>query len=257
MTSIGQRLQITLGACLLLAVGVLWFAGARLLEAVVRELVAERLARDAETLLAGLRFDADGAPRWERVDPAFEHAFSGRYFVLRTSGGVAYDSRSWWDEQPPASSVTVGEICLRQLPGPQGQRLLARGAGYRKRDRDFTLTVLEDLAAADRYRACLSWSIAGFALGSMLLVALAQQAVLRASLRPLERVRAELGALKAGRAEQLSEQVPVEILPLVREVNRLLSSLARRHRPAVTSRENCSPICVRHYDRCTAIGRSS
>ncbi len=65
-------------------------------------------------------------------------------------------------------------------------------------------------------------------MGAAIVFGLTQHAVLRVSFRPLARIRDAVAALGAGTTKRLSEDVPEEVLPLVREVNRLLQTLARR-----------------------------
>jgi signal transduction histidine kinase len=61
----------------------------------------------------------------------------------------------------------------------------------------------------------------------MLLVVL-QVMIVRLALRALQPVVADVSRLERGEITQLREQVPIEVLPLVREINRLLALLARR-----------------------------
>jgi signal transduction histidine kinase len=55
-----------------------------------------------------------------------------------------------------------------------------------------------------------------------------QVGIVRFALAPLHRVQQDVGRLERGETEQLSDRVPAEVLPLVREVNRLLALQARR-----------------------------
>ncbi|GJE19053.1 ATP-binding protein [Methylobacterium marchantiae] len=61
-------------------------------------------------------------------------------------------------------------------------------------------------------------------LGLCLVVGLVAQ--VRLGLRPLERLRRDLGEIRAGKRAQVPEKQPAEIRPLVREVNALLSQNA-------------------------------
>ncbi len=55
-----------------------------------------------------------------------------------------------------------------------------------------------------------------------------QVIIVRLALAPLRGVQADVGRLERGEIRQLSQRVPTEVLPLVREVNRLLDLLTRR-----------------------------
>lgn len=227
MRSLKARLQLALGACLLAFALLLWFAGSRLLEALATDLIATRLADDTEALLAALDFDASGAPQLSTGDPIFQQPFSGHYYALLIGDGVL-TSRSLWDGELAISPLPPGTVELLHRTGPQQQRLLVRTGGYRKGDQRFTLAVAADLAPVDSHRRRLGFAVVAFALGAAIVFGLTQHAVLRVSFRPLARIRDSVAALEAGTTERLSEDVPQEVLPLVREVNRLLRTLGRR-----------------------------
>jgi hypothetical protein len=60
------------------------------------------------------------------------------------------------------------------------------------------------------------------------LLVVLQIGIVRLALAPLRRIQADVKRLERGEIAQLGERVPAEVLPLVREVNRLLALLARR-----------------------------
>jgi signal transduction histidine kinase len=114
-----------------------------------------------------------------------------------------------------------------QGPGPGGQRLQLRAAGYRKGGLSFTLTVAEDLApmaAQIRRFQIVGLSILGLALLAIVLI---QRYVLRRGFRALDQVKDELRQVSAGGLAQL-QMGPVEIQPLTGELNRLLKQLQQR-----------------------------
>lgn len=227
MSTLRGRLYAALGVCLLGFSLVLWFAGNRLLDALARDLVASQLDDAAAALLAVLEVDAAGRPVLGRIAPEYETPFSGHYFVVRV-GGQEFVSRSLWDESLAFAPPAVGRVVFTQRSGPQGQPLLLRSAAYVKQERRVEIAVAADLGPVETYRQRLTALMLGYTAALIVALALAQHLVLRVSLRPLARVRAALQALENGSAARLNEQVPGEILPLVREVNRLLATLTRR-----------------------------
>ncbi len=227
MSTLRGRLYAALGVCLLGFSLVLWFAGNRLLDALARDLVAAQLDDAAAALLAVLEFDAQGRPTLHGAAPEYDMPFSGHYFVVRAAG-QEFVSRSLWDETLVFAAPSVGRIEFAQLSGPQGQPLLLRAAAYFKQGHQVEMVVAADLGPIETYRQRLTALLLGFAAALIAALALAQHFVLRVSLRPLDRVRAALQALENGTVVRLDEQVPGEVLPLVREVNRLLATLTRR-----------------------------
>jgi len=227
VTTLRARLSLALGACLLAFSLLLWAGGNRLFDALARDIVAAQLNDAAETLLAALVIDAAGSASLSITAPEYDKPFSGHYFALRV-GAHTLRSRSLWDETLVFDGPTVGAVELRDWTGPQRQPLLLRVASYVKQGRPVTIAVAADLAPLDSYRRRLGLLMAGLTACAVLALALAQHAVLRVSLRPLDRIRAALHALDSGAAARLDETVPAEVLPLVREVNRLLATLGQR-----------------------------
>jgi len=228
MSSIERRLQLALGTCLALFALALWAAGTRVLDATATGLVAERLEHDTEALLAALHFDPDGTPRWRRLDPIFERPFSGHYFVVRMGGDRQWRSRSLWDERLEVPVLGVGESASERITGPGGRELMLHAGGFSKAGREFTLAVAEDLGDLALARARLRRASAAFAIAALAVLALVQHLVLRRALQPLARTRTQVQALARGERDHLSEDVPSEVLPLVREINRLLAALVKR-----------------------------
>jgi signal transduction histidine kinase len=226
-TSLRGRLQLALGACLVAFSLLLWFAGNRMLEALARDLVAAQLADSAESLLAALDFDAAGVPALRQVAPEYAQPFSGHYFRIEANDH-ALQSRSLWDQNLELAAPATGRFELLRVTGPQAQPLLVRAATYVKQARAVTIVVAADLGPIDTYRRRLAASVLVFAVVAVLVLGIAQHFVLRVSLRPLARMREALQAIERGTAERLPEDAPAEVLPLVREVNRLLSTLSRR-----------------------------
>jgi len=227
MTTLRGRLYAALGVCLLGFSLVLWFAGNRLLDALAHDLVAAQLDDAAAALLALVEFDAQGQPVLVGTAPEFDTPFSGHYFVVR-AGSTEFVSRSLWDESLAVEPSAIGHVDFTRRAGPQGQPLLVRSAAYVKQAHQIGITVAADLGPVATYRQRLAALMLGYTAALVVALALALHVVLGLSLRPLDRVRAALRALDEGSAGRLDEQVPGEILPLVREVNRLLATLARR-----------------------------
>jgi len=227
MNSLRARLYAALGVCLVVFSLVLWFAGNRLLEALAQDLVAAQLDDAAAGLLAQLEFDAEGRLVAGSTAPEYDAPFSGHYFVVRADGRELV-SRSLWDETLAFSAPSIGEVNFARAGGPQAQPLLLRSAAYLKQGRRIDLAVAADLGPVARYRERLAALMLGVTAALVVALALAQHVVLRVSLRPLDRVRGALQALEEGSAVRLDERAPVEVLPLVREVNRLLATLTRR-----------------------------
>jgi signal transduction histidine kinase len=232
MSSLRQQLAWSLGIGLAALFVVQWLVLSLVFREAAERYLAARLEADTETLLAALGFDPAGQLHLDatRLDPAFQRAFSGRYFVVATDGKTALRSRSLWDEDlelPRQDTAGAGTVRAR---GPQDQRLLVVSKAYLLHGHPLVVSVAEDVST-------LSASLRGFqiaygaaSLAVLVVLVLLQRAVVARALRPLERVREELRRLHRGQIRRIEATAPGEIAPLVGELNGLLDVLGERLR---------------------------
>lgn len=178
------------------------------------------LAQAAERVLAAIERGADGVQLdTTRLDASYRKPFSGHYFAVRV-GDQLWRSRSLWDSelvQPPTAGLMPGFA-----GGPSGQQLLVLRKDYRRFSRDFAIVVASDYSPiAVGFRHIEHWLLALWA-GALLLSLLLQRWWVARALRPLERARVQLAQLQAGERPRLDADAPIELQPLVGEVNRLL-----------------------------------
>ncbi len=219
--SMTRQLSLGLVAALLLvglAVGgiALWLFDSALRSASTRE-----LARAAERVLAATERGVDGGVqlRPDRLDASYRRPLSGHYFTVLVDD-QQWRSRSLWDSElplPPTPGLAPGLAA-----GPAGQSLLLLRADFRRYGRDVTVVVASDYTPiAAEFRRILHWLLALWTL-LLLLSLLLQRWWIGRALRPLERARRQLAQLQAGERPRLDDDAPIELRPLVREVNRLL-----------------------------------
>jgi len=179
------------------------------------------LRDESENMLVAISRGSTGLQLDEqRISPAYERPFSGRYFRIDFPGG-SWRSRSLWDlELPrPEAAGLHSDVEL----GPEGQHLLVLRSDYRRLGQSISISIAQDYtpvrASFQRVRTI------GLALGlaALCIVLLLQRMTVKRSLRPLERTREQLIQLQQGRRSQLEDQVPLELEPLVLQINHLLA----------------------------------
>ena len=231
MRSLRRRLSLGLLVSLLALFLAQWLAVDGFVQRLSEGYVAGRLEQDADALLAALEWRAGepAALKPARVTPVYQRPLSGRYYLV-LSGDRRLRSRSLWDEDLPVEALAVGERRVGRLAGPRGGTLLVWAGGFAKGGRTFTIAVAEDLSELDgalrRFRSVYGAVTAA----ALVLLILFQSSIVAVTLRPLERVRRDLARLGRGEIEDLGEDVPLEVRPLVREVNRLLQLMSGRLR---------------------------
>ncbi|MCK5648766.1 MAG: ATP-binding protein, partial [Gammaproteobacteria bacterium] len=229
MNSLEQRLHTGLSLSLLLLFGLLWFLGQKSMNDLTHELVGSRIEHDIESLLAALEVSADTVHLIKgRMPPIYQQPFSGHYFVVSINHKPVIHSRSLWDQSLIVPELRTGERILQVSDGPAEQKLLQISMAFNKKGLDISIALAEDLTLINtqnlkfkKYFFILS------ALGLILLLLL-QSIILRISFKRLESLRSDIKHLDEGELLKLSENVPSEVLPLVQEVNHLLTLLEKR-----------------------------
>jgi signal transduction histidine kinase len=220
LRSIGRQLSLGLIGTLVLVGLLIGQVALWLFDSALRTASARELALAAERVLAAIERGGEG-PQLQptRLDATYRRPFSGHYFVV-TFDDQVWRSRSLWDAElprPPAPGLAPGLAA-----GPSGQQLLLLRADYRRYGRDFVVVVASDHApAVAEFRRIIQWLLALWGAALALLLLLQRWWVARA-LRPLEQARRQIEQLQGGELPRLDEDAPVELLPLVREINRLL-----------------------------------
>jgi signal transduction histidine kinase len=218
--SLERSLQWTLGLLVPVVILALTAAAAWMLGATAEQFVASRLRHDADALLAGLTPEATAIDR--PLPPVYAQPFSGHYYAVRLGDGRLIRSRSLWDFVLEVDPLTPGATALEHRRGPLGQHLLLWRSGYERDGRAFTVAVAEDvnplLAQLGRL-ALAGLALAALGVGALLVI---QRRVLRRGFRRIDVIRGEIAGLAAGEVDRLSEDVPAEVRPLVREVNGLI-----------------------------------
>lgn len=218
--SLEQALQWALGLLVVLVLLSLTGAAFWIGRQGAEEFVAARLAHDAQALIAGL--DPQQGKVGGLLPPVYSQPFSGHYYWVRFEDGRIARSRSWWDHPFEAVALAPGETAIEVRTGPRGQRLLLWRAGYEKQGAAFTVAVAEDLTPLLQALRRLLWVGIGLSVLAVATLLLVQRWLLRRGFAEVAAVRAELQRLAAGEILRLREDVPVEVQPLVREINQFI-----------------------------------
>lgn len=232
MKSLRARLSIGLAASLVALLALQWSIASVVIEQLVETQLLSRLTQDAENLLSGIDFNAQQEFVLDegRISAVYQRPFSGHYYVIRAQGEIT-SSRSLWDSQLHIPEVAPGHQVLLRVQGPEQQPLLVAVSGYRKQGKLFTIAVAEDLRAINAGIRQF-WQIHG-AISCIILIALLglQYYIVTQSLKPLQQIRTDMRRLEAGEVQSIEvRNAPLEIAPLISELNRLLSAMGRKTR---------------------------
>jgi signal transduction histidine kinase len=190
-----------------------------------------------EELVAAAEVDRDGSIKlsWEPADPRFKPPLSGWYWQMRAGGETLRASASLGDATLAVTGPGAGRPAAHQyLQGPANERLRVFVQDVLLPDRTEPLTIAVAGPCANIHQdvtrfaglLALSLSLLGLTLGALMAFQI------HFGLRPLAKVQSDLQEVRRGATDALSEAgSPVEIVPLIEEINALL-----RQRQAMTER---------------------
>lgn len=210
----------------------------RTLTAQVESNFDEQLDYILTAMIASAEIDASGEVYFYRTlgDQRFLEPGSGLYWQISGGNYEPWPSRSLWDRTLKLHGVEAkgghfdSEVHFYnsvQFPG-EPLRIAERTVILPGSDTRWTFAVASATAQMDaqigRVRLILIWSFAVLGLG-LLVMALLQ---IRYGLQPLRRVRAAIQNLRTTGANRIAEPLPLEVQPLVDEVNALLEHTERQ-----------------------------
>lgn len=229
----------------LLLVSVVWIAAALIaagfmIQALLRDFVVQQFdARLDATMIAvmgAIEFDDDGALALDQaaLEPHFDQVFSGWYWQVADADAVLLRSRSLWtNDLEPGVASPGADLVSDRVIGPRSEPLRVRRRSFTAPGAADALSIAvagpkqEIEAAMAAITPVLATSLALLGAG----LALAVLLQVYAGLQPLDRLRADLRAVRGGRIAHLPEPPLTEIAPVVREINALID-----HRGQVVDR---------------------
>lgn len=221
MRSIQRRLSLGLITVMVVVGLVLAQTSLWLFEVGLQRYLEAGLRNDSESLLLALVRGPQGLQLDERrLSPAYQRPFSGHYFRIDFAD-VHWRSRSLWDQELPQleRAGLQGNLQL----GPEGQQLLVLRSDYKRLGQSIAISVAQDYTPVRESFQRMRQVGLGLGLAGLLLILLLQRLTVRRALRPLETAREQIAQLQQGQRSQLDAQVPVELEPLVAQINHLLA----------------------------------
>jgi signal transduction histidine kinase len=219
--SIQRRLSLGLISVLLIVGLVLAQISLWLFEVGLQRYLESGLRNDSELLLVAIVRGPTGLQLDEhRLSPGYQRPYSGHYFRIDFDGGH-WRSRSLWDlELPqPEQPGLHADLELEKTK----QSLLLLHSEYRKFGQKISITVAQDYTPVQASFALVQRIGLGLGLAALILILALQRVTVRRALRPLDTAREQIFQLQQGQRSQLDEAVPVELKPLVAQINHLLA----------------------------------
>ena len=241
--SLARRMILIAAAWITLLLAGGGFALDRVLSVAITRNFDDQLEYVLTALIVSAEIGPDGEVVFTReaADQRFLEPYSGLYWQVSASGRDPFPSRSLWDRRLAYGDAHldrgVHTYDTRQF-GDEPLRLVERDVVLPGAPTRWRFQVAESRDGLDgqisALRRTLVRSFALLALGLIVLAAL--QTVY--GLRPLRRVREEIARMRAGRTSRVSTAMPIEVQPMVEELNALIAHNERQAEEARTHAGN-------------------
>ncbi|MCF6194898.1 MAG: ATP-binding protein [Kangiellaceae bacterium] len=234
MKSLERQLQTSLAVVLLLILLGLVIVANLSTRSLLEEFVTSRLELDAKRILDTLETSAQQPKvRWGRINPVYNTPDSGHYYAIKLNGAPnILFSPSLKNEAlsiPLDSELKHDEATIvHDAIGPKGQHLIIWTKAYSKDGQSIVISIAEDMSLLMKNRQHFSLLFIGIGLVGFFLMLALQRFVIRRLFKHLDKSRQEIQQIESGERQQLSEDVPAEIYPLVKEFNHSLSLMQQR-----------------------------
>jgi len=235
MNSLERQLKYSLaGIFILILVGLFFIANASTRH-ILHEFVISRIEHDANNLLKALYInDGIAKVRWRQINPIYNTAFSGHYYSIhidnKSADGITVSSPSLQGFTLfKAQNTNIKMPSVKyDVAGPQDQRIILWSNIYQIKGQKVVLSLAEETTSLKAQRKQFRWLFFIIGLSGIVLLLALQRLIIRRLFKRLDHARHEVKQIELGKKQQLSEDVPLEIHPLVKEFNHSLSLMQQR-----------------------------
>ncbi len=229
MYSLKNKITRNLTINMIIVMSVLLIIMYFFMQQLLRDYVLTRLVHDAESLISAVEQDPD--QRWQvmpgRMSAVYDRVRSGHYYRVSVDGQNLV-SRSLFDTDIPSTAGNAEFAGHYLTPGPGDESWLVWVQQIRKNGQAISIWVAEDIEPIQQQlRRYTFYALALVLLVTMLLIYL-QQRILGQSFYIFTWLRQNLSSLRQRKAQQADLQIPLEIAPLVGEIEKLVDHLRNR-----------------------------
>ena len=216
----------------------------RVLDTAITRNFDSQLQYVLSAMIASAELDEDGEIRFNRPlgDQRFLEPNSGLYWQVSAPQHDPFPSRSLWDRRLQVHGDHRDEAThiydSKEFGQDESLRVMERDVRLPGSNVTWRFQVAQDRSGLDAQIAILrktlvrSFAILGFGL----IIMSALQATF--GLWPLRKVRRQIAAVRAGRMARVDTRLPIEIAPMVEELNDLLAHNERQAEEARTHAGN-------------------
>ena len=229
MYSLKKRLNKSLIINMLLVMVVMLFTLNIFIQQLVTEQVLTRLQHDAESLVSIIQQDSDD--NWtvnpSQISTVYNRVFSGHYYMVKTPQGIIR-SRSLFDFEVSIPDIENGQSNSYQIKGSGEETWLIWQQVINKNNSPLQVWVAEDIAPFQQQLFYFSIIIILLVVTASAILIVLQQRILHKAFNIFDELRSNLQSIRQGETEKSGAIVPLEISPLVEEIEMLVEQLRQR-----------------------------
>lgn len=215
----------------------------RTLTSMVSSQFDDQLTKPLNAMVSSAEIDPFGEVSFNRIlgDQRFLEPNSGFYWQINGGGFAPYASRSLWDTPLPIrEDVRAVQPIFYDLVSENGEelRVAQRTVGLPGSEVDWQFAVAGSRAELEeqlaQIRVILVWSFAVLGIG-LFVMAMLQTWY---GLGPLRRIRRSIQRIRTAGANRVTDPLPLEVQPMVEELNALLAHSEKQAEEARTHAGN-------------------
>ena len=226
MNSLEKGLQLGLVASLAVMMFVFWWTVTLTGRMLIESHVFSELKRQAEALHTSIADKDQG----EATLQSLLDSYPDRFMVLVQDDQVLNSASGIDTLVPGVRQLVAGQSMRVNVEGASGQPMLGWFGGFSTGGELQVLGVMEDVSAISGKLRVFERFAAVLAVMTLITLLTVQHLVMRRSIEKVEGIRRDMLRLEQGQAVALSDDVPLEIMPLVSEFNQLLRRFEQRLR---------------------------
>ena len=241
--SLSRRMMLIAAGWIVILLGVGGFALDRVLTNQLQDEFDNRLTIPLNSMLRSAELDPFGEVRFNSIlgDQNYLEPNSGSYWQISGQGYEPYPSRSLWDDRLVVrDDIVATETIFYDSDQFENEplRIAQRTVTLPGSDVQWQFIVAQKREDIDSQiatvRATLAWSFAILGIG-LFLMAMAQTWY---GLGPLRRVRQAIARIRTTGTNRVTEPLPLEVQPMVDELNALLAHSEKQAEEARTHAGN-------------------
>ncbi len=214
---------------MILVIMVMLFTLNIFIQQLVKEQVLTRLQHDAESLVSIIQQDSDY--NWiinpAQISTVYNRVRSGHYYMVNTPQQTIR-SRSLFDFEAIIPDTENKKSTSYEIKGAGEEIWLVWQQVIQKRNQPLLIWVAEDIAPFQQQLIKFSLIIILLVIIFGFVLIYLQQRILNKAFHVFDILRSNLQSVRHGETEKAGTQVPVEISPLVEEIEMLVEQLRLR-----------------------------